>query len=124
MLSFQAFVIKTQKEIKEVDSATLFENPQSFSLIIDVREKDELCDGMVSGAITIPRGVLESQLVNLLKAENNYCAERPIALYCRSGARSALAAKSLIAMGLDNVVSLKGGVLAWQDNGYPLVNEH
>lgn len=124
MLSFQAFVAKTQSEIKEVDSTSVYENLGDYSLVIDVREKEETTGGIVLGAITIPRGVLESQLVNLLNTPGNNCSEWPIVLYCRSGARSALAAKSLHSMGLKNVVSLKGGVLAWQEKGYPLVLAH
>jgi rhodanese-related sulfurtransferase len=40
-------------------------------------------------------------------------------LYCGSGGRSALAAKTLAEMGIENVASLAGGFPAWQQAGGP-----
>ncbi len=46
--------------------------------------------------------------------------QRPVAVYCRSGRRSARAASLLSSQGLA-VTNLDGGVLAWQDAGKALV---
>ena len=45
-------------------------------------------------------------------------------VYCRSGARSALAAVTLKALGYGNVANLDGGITAWQDAGLPVVEDH
>lgn len=42
-------------------------------------------------------------------------AEKPLVLYCKSGARSAVALAALIAAGIPNIRHLEGGVLAWID---------
>ena len=38
---------------------------------------------------------------------------------CRSGARSAKAASSLVALGFENLMNLAGGMLAYVDAGLP-----
>src|SRR5258707_2998138 len=43
-------------------------------------------------------------------------------LYCRSGNRSGIAAAQLQAMGYTNVASVAGGILAWQEQGLPVVS--
>ena len=43
-----------------------------------------------------------------------------IVVYCRSGTTSAAAARKLVQLGYTNVWNLEGGIIAWQDAGYPL----
>lgn len=89
-------------------------------LLIDVREKEEAEHGMLPNAFHISKGLLEFQILNhptlkqKMQLQDSDIATTPIMLYCRSGQRSALAAKTLIDMGFKNVYSLQGGFLAGQ----------
>jgi rhodanese-related sulfurtransferase len=46
--------------------------------------------------------------------------DRDVVLYCRSGARSYHACNFLGQQGIDNVVNLRGGIIAWVRNGFDI----
>jgi adenylyltransferase/sulfurtransferase len=80
--------------------------------LIDVREPDEHAQGIIPGTLHIPRGFLE------LRIERNVPdRETPVVLYCASGTRSVLAARSLAELGYTQVSSLAGGFTGWKRAG-------
>jgi molybdopterin/thiamine biosynthesis adenylyltransferase/rhodanese-related sulfurtransferase len=82
--------------------------------LIDVREPDEHAGGMIPGTVHIPRGFLE------LRIERNVPDRgTPVVLYCQSGTRSVLAARSLAELGYTQVSSLAGGFTGWKRAGLP-----
>jgi molybdopterin/thiamine biosynthesis adenylyltransferase/rhodanese-related sulfurtransferase len=82
--------------------------------LIDVREPDEHAQGMIAGTLHIPRGFLE------LRIERNVPDRgTPVVIYCASGTRSVLAARSLGELGYTNVSSLVGGFTGWKRAGLP-----
>lgn len=89
-------------------------------LLIDIRDVRELWkSGTVDGARHIPRGMLEFWL----DPESPYYKsdlkpELTKILFCASNWRSALAAKSLMEMGFDNVVHVQGGYQSLIDTGF------
>jgi phage shock protein E len=70
--------------------------------IVDVRTEDEFVDGAYPGAVNIPVGALQSRMGSLEPKD------KPVVVYCASGARSALAAKLLKASGWTDVVNAGG----------------
>lgn len=85
------------------------------ALLVDVREPDEHLQGVIPGAVLIPRGLLEGKIESVAPDPNAH-----IVLYCQGGHRSALAASSLVAMGYGHVRSLAGGIAAWRTAGGPI----
>lgn len=75
-------------------------------ILIDVREPDEFQGGYIQGAVNIPLGQLESRLKEIPQ-------EKTVVVYCRSGKRSAEAAKLLVKSGYTKIVNLEGGIINW-----------
>lgn len=91
-------------------------------LFVDVREPAELANsGTVKGAVNVPRGLLEFQADPESPTHRTELSQAArLVLYCGSGARSALAAKTLRDMGLGSVTHVPGGFPALKDAGAPL----
>ena len=87
-------------------------------VVLDVRTVAEFTEGHIEGAILIDQG--QSDFVE--KAKATLPIEKKIAIYCRSGRRSANAAGRLADIGY-KCVNLKGGISAWKDAGKPIVTE-
>jgi rhodanese-related sulfurtransferase len=90
----------------------------SADAIIDVREADEYASGHLSGAINLPRGLLEFKLSGNPALEPR---DLNVVLYCKTSGRAALAAITMQSMGYLNVVSIAGGFDAWVEAGKPVV---
>lgn len=97
--------------------ATLLINHQD-AVVIDVREPNELKEGMILNAVHVPLGQLKDSLARLEKFR-----ERPVIVGCRSGSRSHAAAATLAKAGFPQVYNLQGGVMAWQNANLPLVKK-
>jgi rhodanese-related sulfurtransferase len=86
------------------------------TVLIDVRETVEReNDGLIPGSLHAPRGLLEFQADPESPGYNSALnPEFRLILYCGTGGRSTLAAKTLLEMGFGNVASLAGGYAAWR----------
>lgn len=86
------------------------------SLVLDVRDDNEVRDGKIQGAKHIPLGQLDKRMSELEKNK-----DKPILVYCRSGNRSAHACATLTKHGFADVTNLSGGFNAWQSANLPVV---
>ncbi|MCX8147654.1 MAG: rhodanese-like domain-containing protein [Thermaurantimonas sp.] len=74
------------------------------ALLVDVRTPQEFAEGTAKGAINIPLQEIQSRI-------NEFKTDKPIVVFCRSGARSARAEQILKQNGITNVIN--GGT--WLD---------
>ena len=88
-------------------------------VFVDVREGEELQKtGKLAGAVHVPRGFLEFQVdPNSPTHKPELSGDKKLVLYCGSGSRSALAAKTLKDMGFRKVAHVAGGFAALQQAG-------
>ena len=103
--------------VKELDVNTLqsyFDEGKKVRLL-DVRGIGEMAQGMIPNAEKLPLHTLPARL-------NEIGTEEITVLYCRSGARSAQGVGYMAQQGFDNVYNLRGGIIAWAQNGMPLMS--
>jgi len=113
------FVAEAKARVPEVSTEDVEALSGDSVLLLDVREPGELQSGFLPGAMNVPRGMLEVKADPSMPPHDVRLADREqaIIVYCASGARSLLAASTLLEMGFTNVKSMAGGFCAWQQEG-------
>jgi molybdopterin/thiamine biosynthesis adenylyltransferase/rhodanese-related sulfurtransferase len=116
-------IAQAKAEIEEIQpteaAAEIAEAKESGDdvALVDVREQAEFDERHIEGAIHVPRSYLESRFEQFVPDRS-----RRVILYCASGIRSALAAKTLAEdLGYEDVSSMAGGITLWRDRGLPVV---
>ena len=101
------------KEISVADLHRMLENPDHFQLL-DIRTPAEIQRGVLPNAVTLPMHQVPLHL--------NFFTESPcqIVVYCRTGSRSAQVCRFLNQQGINNVISLRGGIVRWAQGGHAL----
>jgi len=116
MPNYRELLQQARSEISEIDATQARDRIESGEpVVVDVREQEEWDEGHIPGAVHVPRGHLESRIERLAPD-----AARPVVVYCSQGNRSAFAAKTLVELGYEDVVSLAGGFTDWKRNGFPV----
>lgn len=109
MPTFRDHLELIRASIRETDVQSASPGDATF---VDVREQDEVDQGLIPGAVHIPRGYLELRVEEAVPDKS-----APVVIYCAGGTRSALAAKSMQELGYTDVVSMAGGFTAWKGAG-------
>lgn len=84
--------------------------------LVDVRTPEEFASGHLENAVNI--NFYSDDFKDRI---NELDKEKEVYLYCRSGGRSAKAAKDLEAMGFKKVYDLEGGILKWQKKNLKII---
>lgn len=107
----------TQAEYKKItaDEAALMMTEEV--VILDVRTQEEFDAGHIENAVLLPDYEVEARASEILPDK-----EQTILIYCRTGRRSANAAKALIAMGYTAVYDFGGLETDW--NGEVLYHSY
>lgn len=99
---------------------------KDMTLLIDIRTQAETDQGYIPGSVLMPRGVLEFRIAKKEAWESETqpmpAKYETFILYCRSGNRAAVAAKSLQELGYANVKYLVSGWTEWHET-YPEIIE-
>lgn len=91
---------------------------KSDAVILDIRTKEEFDAGHILGSNNVDSGHAY-QMPGKLSDEN-----REIWVFCRTQHRASYFASMLYNYGYRNVRLVKGGIVAWAEKGYPLVNQY
>ena len=86
--------------------------------LVDVRTPREYAQSHIDGAINV-NFASPAFVDDMIKAGID--KEKPLYIYCLSGARSAAARRKLAAAGFKEVYDMRGGVRSWYQKGYKLV---
>lgn len=94
-------------EYKKITPKEALEMMGEGVIILDVRTQTEFDEGHIPNAILLPDAEITQRAEEVLPDR-----DQTTLVYCRSGRRSALAAKALIQLGYTNVYDF-GGILDW-----------
>ncbi len=103
-----AAIGRTPDGTPEVTIGWVDENKGAIRMV-DVREIDEAeSDGQIDGVEVIPMGTVD-------EASKSWDKEEPVITICRSGRRSGRVALELEKLGFKRIASMRGGMVAWQN---------
>ena len=98
-------------DLPDVDPGAVGED-----LLLDVREREEWAAGHAPGAMHVPLSELAARWAEVP-------TDRPVAVVCKAGARSAQATVFLQGQGRQ-VRNVTGGMLAWRARGLPMTTDN
>ena len=100
----------------EIDVQTAYaiqNNPDVYML--DVREQNEFDEKHIPNINLLPMSELQSRL-------DEIPTDKEVIVTCRSGNRSEQVTQFLTQNGFDNVHNMQGGIVAWEQAGFPVEN--
>jgi rhodanese-related sulfurtransferase/SAM-dependent methyltransferase len=112
-----------RRSLTRLDPAAALDAMGTGATLIDIRSDSQIAeDGVVPGALVIPRNVLEWRLD---PASEHRHAQAPglddrVILMCNEGYQSSLAAATLQQLGFARATDLNGGFQAWCAAGLPV----
>jgi rhodanese-related sulfurtransferase len=113
---------QARRQLRRLDPAGAFEAMRSGATLIDIRADSQIAaDGVVVGALVIPRNVLEWRLDPASGHRHPQAPglEDQVILMCNEGYASSLAAVTLQELGFAGATDLDGGFQAWRAAGLP-----
>lgn len=110
---------KTSSSVRSVDAnETMGLLKNSFAVLVDVREKDEMIDGKASDAIWLPLSKIKEDPKVLDVLLKDIPKDKEVILYCKSGGRAGTVAKQISEKGWK--AANMGGFSGWVAAGYPV----
>lgn len=111
---------KAAKEIEVDEARVIIEEKKGSAefVILDVRTAGEYSDGHIEGSTNIDvKSESFKEEVGKLDKSKTYL------VHCRTGRRSDIAVKAMEDMGFADIYWMPGGIIGWQDAGYPVTKD-
>jgi molybdopterin/thiamine biosynthesis adenylyltransferase len=106
-----------KQQVEEIEAFEAAEEIDGGGVVlVDTREPHEYQEAHLDGGRLVPPGLLGDEIAAAAPDKS-----ARIILYCRTGNRSFKAAEQMQELGYENVASMAGGILAWQEQGLPVV---
>ena len=86
---------------------------QQHAVFVDIRPAEEYAQGHIAQARSVPMDQIDSRAQTLPK-------NKPLIVVCANGRSAGRAVTQLRAKGLENLVTLNGGMAAWHQAGLPV----
>ena len=114
MVSDHAMAGASAGAVTQADPASFAAAIGAGRTVVNVHTPNQ---GSIEGTdLTIPFDQLEARAGELPQDRGT-----ALAIYCMTGNMSAIAGRTLTALGYTNVLELRGGMTAWQSAGLPLI---
>jgi rhodanese-related sulfurtransferase len=127
IISVEQLVEQANSQVQMLKpSEALAAQADGRAIMVDIRDIRELDrEGRIREAIHAPRGMLEFWFDPNCEYHREVFADsnRQYVLFCAAGWRSALAAKTLMDMGFDNIAHVDGGFGALRDEGASIITK-
>lgn len=98
----------------EVDVQTVFDIQGADDVyVLDVREQYEYDEKHIPNVTLLPMSEIQNRL-------DEIPTDKEVIITCRSGNRSGQVTEFLEQNGFDNVHNMQGGIVAWEEAGFPV----
>src|ERR671916_1193123 len=114
MPTYHEMLEQKRANVREVDARESARLHERGAVLVDIREQDEVDQGIIPGAVHIPRGFLEMRIEEAVRDRDT-----PVIVYCAGGVRSIFGAEALSDLGYRDVASMAGGFSGWKAAGLP-----
>lgn len=101
-------------EVPEVEPRQAQRLQAEGTVLIDIRDPDEVAAGCPAAVVHLSRSYLELQIEDIVPD-----LDTPLLILCSSGVRSLFVASDLGRLGYRDVSSVAGGFNRWKDEGLP-----
>lgn len=104
------------EKVKPVDAEKML--TEKKAILIDVREPDELKEGMAKDAQSVPLSMMKEKKDEWEKIVATFPKDKTVIIYCRSGRRSEIVGQELTKKGL-KVLNM-GSFESWKEAKLPI----